>query len=487
VSLASPPASDPLSCLWPLAVGVVAGRQAASPPWEFALLALSFLALLLICALLSASEMTLFYLASFRGETQRPREGPGALARLLDRPLRTHFGIHVGQMVVIIAAAATGGALVFWIFPALSALTKLVVAGFLVTPVIVVLGVILPRSLALRSPDVAARLTARPLLALLWVFSPLRFVMETVGNRVVRLAGAAEGLAGPLVKERELLSLVALGGEEGTLEEDERAMVEGVLDFGATTAEDIMTPRTEIELVHADDSRECVAEVFERQHHSRVLVYGDTPDHVVGFIHHRDFLLYPEKPWPSLLREPLVVAPAMGLGELLKLFRTRRVFIAVVADEYGGTSGIVTLNDVLEAIVGDLGEGEEGARGLAGGAMMTPMIRQGPDGSWIVRGRTELWELNEELRTDLPDDRARTLSGLVISCLGRIPREGEECVTHGWRFRVLRTSGPRIEEVALSVVATGQGSAGEGSRNGVAGRWDKGEGMAGRRGRRAGA
>lgn len=453
MSPALSPAGDPLSplvplVLYPATVGLIA--QALT------LLAL-FIALLLLSALLVAMETALFFVSSFRGEFVTPHPPLETLKRLPGHPMRTHTRLHVVQVTLLVAAASVGGLLLGLLLPWLPRLITLLVGALLLTPPVLLLGIVLPRSLALRSPERTIRCLGVPFQVLMTLVAPVAALLEAPARALAAASGRAQGPGSTLIRERELVTLVALGGQEGTLEEDEREMVESVLDFGRTTVEDIMTPRPELELVGLDDTRERIAEVFETSRHSRVLVCGDTPDQVVGFIHRRDFLLYPERPWPELLRQPLTVAPTTGLAHLLRMFRERRIFLAVVVDEFGGTKGIVTMKDLLEAIVGKLRDTQAPAPGEVETAEEHHVIRPRGSGTWLVRGRTEIWEFNEKLDAALPDDQARTLSGLVIGLLGHIPREGEEVQTHGWRFRVLQMAGPRIEEMEVSRAAASPG------------------------------
>jgi magnesium and cobalt exporter, CNNM family len=400
-------------------------------------------ALVMLSAALSAAEAALFALPH-PGELRGPLR---PFQRLLDRGGRTLSGL------LLLNTLANAGAAVVWTMlwmaalPGLSTPASITLAVVTGAPLILIVGEVLPRTVALWAPESVALWVGRPAAALLTIIAPVRLLVDGLANLALWITGDRRGFAEALREERKVKTYVAMGGPEGTLEEDEREMVEGVLEFGETTAEDVMTPRTEVRFVSLSDGREAIEAVFVETGHSRMPVRGDSPDEIVGFLHHRDLLLSAERPLEEILRAPLTVPPSVKLDTLLERFREKQTFIAVVVDEYGGTEGIVTLNDVLEAIVGDIEEETNGDEG-DNGAPEEP-IRRGEGDEWIVWGRVEITELNEALPKPLPEDRARTLSGFMVNSLGRIPREGERADLEGWEFHVRRMAGPRIEEIAL--------------------------------------
>jgi CBS domain containing-hemolysin-like protein len=407
-----------------------------------AVLGLLSLGFLLIAGLLAAAGTALISLRRHRAES---RETGGVLDLFLTDPRHTVSAAEVSKTAAEIAATlALGGTLIVGL-PGLSMGQHIALTAGVGALLIAVLGEILPRRLAARSPETTLRMVVRPIALLLWPIVQLQRIFHRRPEEYGRRNDPEE----PLLEEMEQEALVAMSGPEVTLDEDEREMVEGVLDFGRTSAQDIMTPRTEVRTVSHTDSAQRVSEAFEEISHSRMLVCGDSPDQVIGFLHRKEFLLYPERSWLDLIREPLTIPPTMELGELLGRFRGRRIFLAVVVDEYGGTAGIVTLKDVLEAIVGEIEEeSANGEGGQANGAPAEP-IRRDSDHGWVVWGRVEIWEFNERVHASLPENRARTVSGFVVNTLGHIPQEGEALVSDGWRFQVKRMAGPRIEEIRL--------------------------------------
>lgn len=418
-----------------------------------------FVALLLLSALVSAAETAIFGLPHLRSLRDKGRTIPFAAGRLLADREAAMAGLLLGDLVANLGAAIV--AVMIWqrvlpgLSPASQTLLTLVTAG----PLILLAGEVLPRAVAARLSERTLLWLCPPVYALTLALLPFRLMLSAFSSVVLRLMGSKEGWRGPLVAELEFQNLVTLGGPGGTLEEDEREMVEGVLDFGNSTAEDIMTPRTELDWVERGDPRDEVAAAFERGGHSRLLVCETSPDKILGFLHYRDFLLQPERPWTELLRQPLVVSPDTRLADLLETFRKNQVFLAVVVDEYGGNKGIVTLNDLVEAVFGEMETAEQEAAGQA----VEEAIRPGGEGSWFVRGRTELWEIEEQIELRLHDDRARTVSGFVINTLGHIPEEGESLVAEGWRFTVRQMAGPVIEELLLQRVTPAEPPA-EGER-----------------------
>lgn len=425
--------------------------------------------LTLSAATLAAAEAALISLSRLWPEA---RAGKSELVRWMESPERTLETSHLGRAFAHIGLTLALWSLVVRLTAGLAPAIQAALTAALAVLVIFGLCESLPRAIGLRAPAATTRLIGKPANVLWTALVPFQRILRFAFGR----PGAAEEPGVALVAECELELMMAIGGRESPLEEDEREMVEGVLELSRTTAEEIMVPRNELRTIGREDTRECVAEVFSEMNHSRLLVCGDSPDQVIGFMHRKEFLLYPERPWPDLIRKPLLVPPSLGLGELLERFRSQRIFLAVVADDYGGTMGIVTLKDVLEAIVGDIeDESSHGEITSANGGAPEEPIRMAEDGSWLVWGRVEIEDLNEHLPSPLDEERARTVSGFVINTLGHIPEEGELLESDGYRFLIHSMAGPRIQELEISsVTENGDGNTAAGESGISAGAGDSG-------------
>ncbi len=273
-------------------------------------------------------------------------------------------------------------------------------------------------------------------------------------------------LAGPQATsqeelEREIQGLVDKGEAQGLITPDEGEMIEAVLELGDTTAEQIMVPRTELALVPVQASLEEVVKVIVESGHSRIPVYGEDPDHIRGVIHAKDLLPY----WgetsslpklAAIMRPPFFVPLAMSLDELLTQFKRKRQHLAVVVDEYGGTAGVVTMEDVLEEIVGEIEDEYDQDQHL---------MEEQADGSLVVQGRLEIEELAERLGVELPqalpEGRFETVGGFVTTLLGRVPLAGEEVSWGPVHLKVLEADQRRVNRLRVKLAEPQARSAGE--------------------------
>jgi len=311
------------------------------------------------------------------------------------------------------------------------------VSGVIAVVAIVVFGEFLARAFGRCFNETVALATARPLVGLTSFATPLRWPVLVFSKILLRLAGEpwTAGEIGGEIPGRmpsspeELKTVIPAGNEVGGWEQGERELLTSVVEFGSMFAGEIMTPRPEI-LAFSDDTphEEILREVGRCQFH-RVLVSEGTTDQIRGLLHVKDLLLNPATDYRQLLRKPLVVPETKRLTDLLREFRRHRVHLAVVCDEFGRTAGLVTMQDLLEEIVGEMTDE----------SLKAPQtIRSvGPE-TWLVLGRTTLADLRDQVGLNLPEQLARTLSGFVANRLGRIPQVGDSITENGFRLTVER-------------------------------------------------
>ena len=356
--------------------------------------------------------------------------GEPALAGLVEPPIRAVIGPYAPT-----AAHAMTAALAF----------------VLITGLHIVIGELAPKGLALQRPDRTAVLVARPIRLFYFVFRWPVSGLNAVGNWVLRLAGLDPATGREQVHSvEELRYLLAASQHAGSLEALEMRVATRALEFAEHTAGSLMTPRTEVEALPLTAARdELLARVAETRH-SRLPVYRESLDDIVGILHVRDLfpvLLDPERDLrlDELLRPVLAVPETLPADQLLERMRRERQQIAVVIDEYGGTAGIVTLEDVLEALVGRLDEGDAVAGSTSG-------ARQ-DDGSVLLDGLTRVDELQELTglgADDLDEGRVETVGGLLMLRLGRLPQVGDEVPLDFYRLRVEELDGRRVSLVRLT-------------------------------------
>ncbi|WP_426594881.1 hemolysin family protein [Cellulomonas sp. McL0617] len=325
------------------------------------------------------------------------------------------------------------------------------IAIVLVNGFSMVVGELIPKNLAISRPLATARSVAPLQRAFTSALRPLITFFNGSANALLRRVGVEprEELSGGR-SPQELAALVRRSAEVGTLDESTATLLTNSIDFTELTAVDVMTDRLRLVVVSRGDSAADVIELSRRTGHSRFPVIGDDSDDIVGLVHLRRAIGVPFErranvPAGALMVEAPQVPETVHLGPLLVGLREQGLQMAVVVDEYGGTSGVVTLEDVIEELVGDVADEHDRRRALTA---------RTADGSWLLPGVLRPDELTEQTGLAVPGDGPyETLGGLLMFELGRIPVEGDEVTVAGVRLRVDAMAGRRVERVAVSEVA----------------------------------
>jgi CBS domain containing-hemolysin-like protein len=251
----------------------------------------------------------------------------------------------------------------------------------------------------------------------------------------------------PAVTEEEMKAMVEAGVEEGAIEQEEQKLIHSIFEFADTTVREVMVPRVDMVCVEASMSMEEILEVFAEKKFSRMPVYDETVDNVVGVIHIKNILNFWRRQITDMKAMEFVVFPhfvpeTKKVIELLEEFRHKQLHMAIVVDEYGGTAGLVTMEDLIEEIVGEIEDEHH---------RPAPPIRQLEDGSYVADARVEVDHLNEMLSLDLPKGEFETVGGLLYHRLGKIPARGEQMELGGVRITVLDGDARRIRRVKVEV------------------------------------
>jgi CBS domain containing-hemolysin-like protein len=421
---------------------------------------LSVFALVLANAFFVAAEFALVSVRRTRIEelVQLGRPGARAVKKALENPDRF---IAATQLGITLASLALG-----WVGePALSRLVEPVVAFLpeawvgtashtlsaiisfsVITFLHVVVGELMPKSIALQKPETTALMVARPTQLTAMLFMPAIWALNGMGNFLLRLLGMRAATGHEMVHSvEELKMLVEASEESGVLEDTERAMLTAVFDFGDVTAHEVMVPRTEMMAIAADASVEALIQLAINHSFSKFPVYENDLDHILGVAHVKDLVRvqYDARRAATvrgLIRETVFVPDTLRLDALLQEFRVKRQHVAIVLDEYGGTAGLVTLDDLMSRIVGDVSDQFDKS---------TPEIQRLPDGSALVNGLTLIETLNEVFGLSLRDDFYDTVAGLVLGRLGRMAQVGDTVAVSGVRFKVEALDGLRIARLSL--------------------------------------
>ena len=236
---------------------------------------------------------------------------------------------------------------------------SVIVALFISTVLSVIFSELVPKSIAIQRAEGVAMALIVPLMGFAWIFGPISRVLEWLGSRIVRLLGfrAAEG-AYTAHSEEEIRMIVAVSSEQGVLEKGEQEMVESVFEFSDKSARNVMTPRTKMQAIEADVTLQDLLEAYQEHGYSRIPVFDDSKDNIVGVVHSKDILKHlsqlDQMTVRQIMRPPVFVAETMGLRDLINRLREKKSILAIVVDEYEGTSGMVTLEDILEELVGEI-------------------------------------------------------------------------------------------------------------------------------------
>ena len=326
------------------------------------------------------------------------------------------------------------------------------IAITIVTYLHVVFGELAPRSLALAHPERVARLLAPPLALFEMVVRPFTIVLNTSAELVLRLFGQRpHPLEEAVHSPEELRILVEQSEEGGVLETADADMIEGVFEFSEKNAREVMTPRTEIDALPLDATLDETLQVIEETQRSRYPVYEETIDNIIGLVLAKDLLPVLRHPpgefsLRSIMRPVHVVPGSREVEEVLADFKRLKEHMAIVLDEYGGTAGVVTMEDLLEEIVGEiLDEYDEPPEAPE---------RESPD-VVVVAGSTNIGELNERFGLSVPDEDYTTIGGFVFGVLGRLPVIGDRVTAGNAVFTVREMDGRRIESLAIDLHAAG--------------------------------
>ncbi|MCB9855214.1 MAG: HlyC/CorC family transporter [Phycisphaerales bacterium] len=303
-------------------------------------------------------------------------------------------------------------------------------------PWLVIMGVALPTAWARHAGDNFLSKTIGLLDSIRIVSRPFLIVQDFIGEIVRRLAGAPrEDDPESDELEREILDAVRHGETRGAVDATETEMIRSVMVLDETSVGEIMTPRTDIVGIAADSEREQVLAVIRKDGHSRIPVYEGTVDHVIGILYARDLLVSDESEFSlrEKMRDVTFVPETKDLASLLREFQANRVHIAIVLDEYGGTAGLVTIEDILEELVGEITDEHD--------EPPIPPIQRIDDRTAEVDARLRVDEINDELELSLPEDDAYdTIGGYVLSKMGRIPRASESFVEGDVRIEVVEAA-----------------------------------------------
>jgi CBS domain containing-hemolysin-like protein len=400
---------------------------------------------LLATMFFSAAEMS-FIAANRLRLRHLAEEGDATAAEYLEAFRRPERALSTAMMGVTIAHIIASSVTTFGLLPFLGGVAPLVVTGVL-TPIMLVFGEIIPKTVA---REWATPLVLRLYRLLNWsavLLAPFVAVSNAVVSWLLRAVGAKLPDTRQFVSREELKALLSMEPGEAVVTSQEAEMIDKIFDLGDTTVREVMVPLVEVVMLPETASPRDAIALIQQRGFSRIPIYRQRESNVVGVVAAMDLLSRGggARTVADLMRQPYYVPETKRLDDLLREMQRGRIHLAVVVDEYGGSTGIVTLEDILEEIVGEIQDEHDRAPAA---------VERLPDGSYWVAGRINIDELNEALDWSLPKQDYETVAGLALAVLGRIPRRGEQFQVAGYAITVLEADARRVVAVKIAPLAS---------------------------------
>jgi len=402
-------------------------------------------ALLFCSAFFSGTETSLFHLSV--GQLYRLRHGGRGgrmVAALMRRPHRTLNTLLLGNMLTNVAYSGLAGVMILSVRRSGGGAISVIIASVVPLLLLILIGEVVPKMLAMAGGARLATIVAAPLAIFERIVMPVLWLLEHILIRPITSMITPRKVIAPAVTGEELSSLLDLSAKQGRIKADENALIQEIMDLTDLRVSDIMVPRVDIIAYDADDSPAGLIELFRKTHLKKIPVYEGSIDRILGVVHAKRLLL--ER--PTSLRSLVVAVPfvpeSATAEKLLLQFRVTKTQLAIVVDEFGGLTGLVTLQDVLEEIVGKLPDPHE--------PRSAPAVEKIAPDEYLVTGTLPMHEWIDVFKMDLSSKRINTVGGFVLSLLGRIPQQGDRVQYHNIEFTVDSMLGRRIDKLRVHLL-----------------------------------
>lgn len=406
--------------------------------------------LILLSAFFSSAETALTTMNKIRLRTLMDNGDKTAavVMKLIENPGKLLSTILIGNNIVNLSASSLSTVMATDLCikagTPIPVSTVVGIATGVLTLLVLLFGEIVPKTLATRYSEKLSFKYARIIYALTIILTPLIFFVNLLSNGILKLLGADKHTKATMT-ENELLTIIDVSHEEGVIEQEEHEMITNVVDFGDSRAKDVMVPRIDIVFASVDSTYDELTQLFKTEKYSRIPVYEESKDNVIGIVNLKDLFCYDKNPedfvLKNFLREPFFTYEYQKTSELMVKMRDQSFNIAIVLDEYGATAGLITLEDLLEEIVGEIrdeydeDEDEE--------------IKKISDNEYIVDGAAKLNDINDVLGTKFDSDDYDSIAGHMINELEHIPTEGEYIDLSGFRFKIEKMEKNRIDTIHI--------------------------------------
>jgi len=402
-----------------------------------------FVILLILSAFFSGTETALFHLKSYDNINERVK-------KLLSRPQKLLSTLLTGNTIVNIAIGSLGATYTVNYISHNTNLplgTLLFIEVVVITFLVLIFGEIIPKTYAIAKSKKFANFVAKPLSIVLSIVYPIAFFFHKITDLIIRIL--------PIKKEQtfdseeELMMVAEVGEEEGTLDHEESDMIQSVLEFKNKLVKEILTPRVDVVALDSTGTLDDAMDVIMNKKYSKIPVYKNRIDNIKGILYAKDIIPYligsrPEIDLLKLTREPYFIPETKPIDEVMQEFKIKKTNIAVVVDEWGGTSGILTLEDIVEEVTGELRDPFDKEE---------YEIIKNKDGSSVVDGSIHIYDIEENFDIEFPDDRDYdTLAGFILDDIGDIPQEGAKVILYNYQFKVLKVVSNRIDKIQVQVL-----------------------------------
>ena len=398
--------------------------------------------LLIFSSFFSASETALMSLSKIRIRhmVEEKVKGADLINKLVEHPSRLLGTILVGNNAVNIAASALATSLALEFFGK----RGIGIATAVMTILVLIFGEITPKSLAAQNSEKFSLKVVQPISLIVFILNPIVIVFTKITNLIIKLFGGNISSIQPFITEEELKTIVTVSHEEGVIEVAEKQMIYNVFEFGDLQVKDIMVQRTDIIAINLDLEFEQVIDIMKNEQFSRYPVYRDRIDEIVGILNVKDMIFLNDLKESfhidKYLREPYYTFEFKKITEVFNDMKKNRVQMAIVLDEYGGTAGIITMEDLVEEIVGDIQDEYDDFENE---------IQVIKEDEFLINGSTKIVLLNEMIGTNLESEDYDSIGGFIIGELGRLPIKGEKIVYNNITFIVENIEKNRIKNIRI--------------------------------------
>jgi len=409
---------------------------------------IALLVFIMLSAFFSGTETALFSLNKLQIKKMQKKEENNwrvkSIIRLLDDPQRTLISILIGNMFVNISASSLATYLAIKLFGDIG----IGIASGIMIFIILIFGEIVPKSIAVANAERISKRIARPIEIISIGLFPLIRFFKAIINIWYYFFGKKSIKEKKEITEEDLITLVEVGKDDGVIEEEEKKMIRNIFEFGDTLVKEVMIPRVDMACIPSDTKLNSILKLIKKVGHSRIPVYEETIDNIIGILYAKDLLGIYEKWYISkerfdlnqIIRKTYFVPENKKIDDLLDIFQRDKIQIAIAIDEYGGTAGLITMEDVVEEVVGEIVDEYD---------KEIKLFEITKDNTVIADGNIDIEKINEILNIEIPENGFETLGGFIFDLLGKVPRRGEKIKYHNIQIIIEQVVKNRIRRVKI--------------------------------------